>query len=305
MSLEAFIRAEAGRLGFAAAGIAAAGPSVTGARFRRWLDSGFAGGMEYLARHADLRDDPRRLMPGARALIVAAARYPGDKVPQPYAALARAGDYHAVLRDKLRRLARALADVPGAPREPLRWRACVDSAPLAEREWAVRAGLGWIGRQGSLVHPRWGCTLVLGSLLVNWDLAPDVPLANGCGTCRRCLAACPAGAIRPGAVVDARRCIAYLTVEHRGEIPAARRPALGGALFGCDRCTAVCPFNPEPADGVLPELAPAGVRPDAAACLALGPVEFARVFRGTTVYRSGLDRLRRNARLALAASPSV
>ena len=303
MSLESVIREEAARLGFVAIGFAAAGPSRGAAGFARWLEQGCAGQMDFLARQADLRADPRRLLPEARSVVVAAARYPLGGVPGPYAAHARGRDYHGVLRTRLTHLARVIGAARG---QALRARVCVDSAPLPEREWAVRAGLGWIGRQGSLVHPRWGCGLVLGELLVDCDLAPSAPLPDGCGECRLCRAACPTGALRGDGTMDARRCIAYLTVEHAGAIPEAVRPLMGGSLFGCDRCTAVCPFNPRGTEGVLPELTPAGrpgggtPYPDAAACLALDEAGFERVFRGTAVYRSGLDRLRRNARLAAA-----
>jgi len=303
MSLDSFICHEAARLGFAAVGLASIGPCQTFARFNTWLSRGYAGGMTYLARHALLRADPRRIMPEARSIIVVAARYPATAQIQPFSNYARGRDYHDVLRGKLKQLARSLEAQNSVP---LRARICVDSAPVLEREWAVRAGLGWIGKQGSLVNPDHGCTLFLGELFVNLELAPSLPVQSKCGKCRRCVDACPTGAIQPDGLVDARRCIAYLTIEHKGEIPEDLRPFLGSSLFGCDRCTAVCPFNPVGDTAILPEFSCIGrsasggnpvntPMPTAEQCLAMSEADFRKRFRGTAVYRSGLARLRRNA----------
>jgi len=308
MALESFIRAEALRLGFAAVGFAVPGPCRTFDRFRDWLGRGYAAQMDYLARRVELRRDPRLVLPEAQAVIVVAARYPADGHIRPFSNYARNADYHVVLRAKLKRLARAIA--PRSPR-PLVARICVDSAPVLEREWAVRAGLGWIGRQGSLVNPEWGCTLFLGELLVNLELAPSLPLPNKCGACRRCVEACPAGAIQPDGCVDARRCVAYLTIEHPGKIPEELHPFLGPSLFGCDRCTAGCPFNPAGDGAILPEFSclgrsasggnlAANPMPSAEEFLAMSAAEFLEKFRGTAIYRSGLERLRRNAGIVLA-----
>jgi len=300
MSLDSFIRHESAALGFAAIGFAAAGPCQTFDRFENWLNLGYAGGMTYLARHARLRTDPRQVMPEARSVIVVAARYPAESTISPFSNYARGRDYHAVLRAKLKQLARS---IKVQSRTPLHARICVDSAPVLEREWAVRAGLGWIGKQGSLVNPDHGCTLFLGELLVNLDLTPSLPVPSRCGTCRRCLEACPTGAIQPDGLVDAQRCIAYLTIEHNGEIPEDLRARMGVSLFGCDRCTVVCPYNRSEDDAILPEFNPAGTTmPTAEQCLALSEVDFQQRFRGTAVYRSGLARLKRNA---VATLPSV
>jgi epoxyqueuosine reductase len=299
MPLSSLIREEAARLGFAAVGFAAVGPCRTVGRYETWLNRGYAGGMTYLARQALLRADPRRIMPETRAIIVVAARYPADPRISPFSNYCRGRDYHDVLRGKLSHLARRLE---AQSRVPLRSRICVDSAPVLEREWAVRAGLGWIGKQGSLVNPEWGCTLFLGEVLVNLELAPSLPLPGACGPCRRCVEACPTGAIQPDGLVDARRCIAYLTIEHTGEIPEALRPLMGVSLFGCDRCTAVCPYNRAGDDAILPEFNPADTpMPTAEQCLALSEADFQQRFRGTAVYRSGLARLQRNAAAALAS----
>ena len=298
MSLESFICAEAVRLGFAAVGLASIGPCQTFERFNTWLNRGYAGGMTYLARHAGLRADPRLVMPEARSIIVVAARYPTAPPIASFSNYCCGRDYHTVLRSRLKRLAQTLAATVPAP---LIFRICVDSAPVLEREWAVRAGLGWIGKQGSLVNPDHGCALFLGELFVNLELVPSLPVPNKCGNCRRCVDACPTGAIQPDGLVDARRCIAYLTIEHDGEIPKDLHPLMGTSLFGCDRCTSVCPYNRYGVDAILSEFNPVGTpMPTAKQCLALSEAEFQQRFRGTAVYRSGLARLQRNAKIAMA-----
>ncbi len=303
MQLEVFIQEESKRLGFAAAGFAPAGSSRSLDRFRQWLARGYAGDMAYLSRQAAMRADPSLLAPGVKSLIVVAARYPSAKPPEHWSDYALGRDYHDVLRGKLKKLAAAIR---GRVSVPLQARICVDSAPLPEREWACRAGLGWIGRQGSLVHPEHGCCLFLGELLVNLELAPSPPAPNQCGACRLCVEACPTGAIQADGSVDARRCIAYLTIEHQGEIPAALRSAVGSSLFGCDRCTAVCPWNRQDAQAGMPELRAADEPlPSPEACLAMTEPEFERRFAGTAVRRLGLARLRRNAEVALGNKKNV
>jgi epoxyqueuosine reductase len=303
MTVEAFILDAARRLGFAAAGIATIGRSNSGDRFEAWLNEGCSAGMRYLARHRDLRSDPDKLAPGARSAIVVAARYPVNPRPGAgFSTYARGRDYHAVLREKLRQLA---AELGG--RLPLKvTRVCVDSAPLAEREWALRAGIGWRGRQGQIVHPELGACLLLGELLVDAELRPSAPLPDRCGACRRCVEACPTRAIREDGTVDARRCISCLTIEHDGEFPADLREAMGEALFGCDCCTAVCPWNRFGETQAMPELRERSPMPTADQCLRMSEPEFERIFKDSAVHRLGLKRLQRNAanagknRLALA-----
>jgi epoxyqueuosine reductase len=266
-------------------------------RYDAWLASGCAAGMDYLCRHRDLRADPRRILPNARSVIVVAARYPVH--PQPgrgFSALAWDADYHDVVRSGLNRLRQRLepALALGATR------ICVDSAPLAEREWALRAGIGWRGRQGQVVNETAGCCLVLGFLLTEAALAVTTPVAGRCGACTRCRDACPTGAVRKDGTVDARRCVAYWTVEHRGDIPPHRAGALGESLHGCDRCTAVCPWNRFGGDRLMPGLSPDQPLPDAGECLRMDEASFAARFAGTVVKRLGLTRLQRNAAIVLA-----
>jgi epoxyqueuosine reductase len=283
-------------LGFAAAGVATAGPAETMDRFRSWLASGSAAGMSYLARHDALRADPRTLAPGSRSVIAVAARYPANPDPSDggFSSLAWGEDYHNVLRRRLRELAEWMGrqDQLGTAR------VCVDSAPLLEREWALRAGIGWRGRQGQVVCPTAGCCVVLGFILVDIELDPTPSVPDRCGDCRLCVEACPTGALQPDGTVDARRCISYWTIEHRGPLPAGIAPLLGGSLFGCDRCTAVCPWNRRGEDLVLPEFRATAPRPDVNACAGIAEQEFERIFNGTAVRRIGAEGLLRNAAAA-------
>jgi epoxyqueuosine reductase len=293
MDIESFIRDETKRLGFSAVGFVPAEPSLTFDRFQEWLARGYAGDMAYLFRNAALRAHPSLLAPYVKSIIVVAARYPATRQVKAWSSYALGKDYHDVLRAKLNELAGAIR---GQVSVQLMARVCVDTAPLLEREWACRAGLGWIGRQGSLVSPEYGCCLFLGALLVNLELEASPPIANGCGDCRLCVAACPTGAIKADGFVDARRCISYLTIEHKGEIPAECRSLLGSSLYGCDRCTAICPRNPTGAAGIMPQFAGTdSMLPLPEACLAMSEVEFARRFAGTAIHRLGLRRLQRNA----------
>ncbi len=295
MTFAARMSDAAARQGFVAAGVAEAGPCRMHDRFLDWIGAGRAAGMDYLRRHADLRADPRALAPWARSVVVVAARYPAAAAPgDGISAYAVSRDYHDIIRAGLRGLEEWLRAECGVRQ----CRACVDSAPLAEREWAARAGVGWIGRQGQVVHPRFGACLLLGSLLVDAALEPSAPMPRRCGTCRRCVAACPTGAIGPDGTVDARRCVSYLTIEHKGSIPAGLRAGVGGAVFGCDRCTAACPWNRFGAGAVHPDLR-ARPAPSAAEILEMTRQEFDARFRGTAVHRTGVERLRRNAAVAL------
>lgn len=216
--------------------------------------------MAYLARNLEPREDPKQLLAGARSIIAVAMNYrrEDDNAPpgasgfhgspeQPAAApagrvarYARGRDYHLVLRERLTQLCQRMRN---ALNEPFETRICVDTAPLLEREIASRAGLGWIGKNTCLLHHQSGSYLFLGELLTTLELAPDAPIEDHCGTCTRCLDACPTHALFAPYQMDATRCIAYWNIEHRGEIPEAVRPELGDWLFGCDICQEVCPFN--------------------------------------------------------------
>ena len=243
------LRREARRLGFDPVGVARvpAGPrlALRTAALERWLAAGHQAGMDWMA-------DPRRrrieeLLPGVRSLLAVGLNYyvTAERAPGSLA-VARYGwgrDYHRVIDGKLRQLGRWLEQ----RRPGVRWRACVDSAPLLDKAWAEEAGLGWIGKHGNLIHRRRGSWLLLGHLLTDLELPPDAPAAPLCGSCSRCLEACPTEAIREPFVVDARRCIAYHTIENRDPgLPPAISSRLEGWVAGCDICQDVCPWNRQP-----------------------------------------------------------
>lgn len=259
------LKAEALRLGFDRAGIAEATASEHGAFYRRWLERGHHGAMDYLARPDAIRrrEALDSTLPGVRSVLVVADAYLPDDAPEVpddpsvgvVARYARGADYHRVVRRKLQRLQRWLADRLRSENRP--GRVYVDTGPLLERELGRRAGLGWFGRNTMLIHPRRGSYFFLGALLLEIPLPPDESFAEDhCGTCRACLDGCPTDALlgrdADGApVMDARRCISYLTIELQGAIPRELRPAIGNRVFGCDICQEVCPWNqrftaPEP-----------------------------------------------------------
>jgi len=251
------IRSEAARLGLARVGITSPGPSPAAAAFlRRWLARGYHGPMDWLAREdaVSRRAAPGASLPGVRSVVVATQAYaredpsgvPEDPRRGVVARYARGEDYHHILVDRLERLHRWIQETVG---HPVAGRVMVDAGPFLERDAAWRAGLGWIGRNTMLIHPRDGSYLFLGALLLELELPFDLPFpADHCGSCTRCLDACPTGALLgrdpAGApVMDARLCISTLTIEERGPIPHELRPLLGNRIFGCDICQEVCPFN--------------------------------------------------------------
>ncbi len=275
-------------LGFPAAGIAAVEP-MDPAPLRAWLAAGYGASMEYLHRHLSLRADLTRVLSGARSVICVALPYDGPAAGESpmgaVACYARGRDYHEVMREKLEQLWAAVR-TPEA-----KGRIFVDGGPLPERELARRAGLGWVGKQSCVIHPELGSRFVLGEILTTLELAPTTPIAPRCGDCRRCLDVCPTGALVSPGVVDARRCLSYLTIEHRGAIPSALRPHMGTRLFGCDACQDACPYNRQAGVTYTP--------PTLDELPALTPEEFTRRFRGTALARAKRAGLLRNACVAL------
>jgi epoxyqueuosine reductase len=291
-ALTAELKQEARRLGFGPVGAAPAVVPPSLEHFRRWLADGFAGQMNYLSARAAAYEHPDRVLTGARSLLVLAMKY---RTVDPVAAGAGQGtvaryawgqDYHDVLRQRLRALTafhRRL--VPKAA-----VRGVVDTAPLLERDFARLAGLGWIGKNTMLIHRRLGSWLVLGALLSSETLVYDQPLLHAyCGTCRKCLDACPTGALVAPYRLDARRCISYLTIESREPVPEELRPQVGRRLFGCDACQEVCPWNRRAPVSPEPAFQPGeGMNPvNLTELAALDEAAFRQRFRGTALLRAG------------------
>jgi epoxyqueuosine reductase len=303
-SLAGELKAEALRLGFDAVGIAPAVSPPGYARFLDWLEEGCAAGMAYLGRRAEARAHPRSIHFPVRSVVVAAMVYgrPAPVEPEPrrgkVARYARGQDYHRVLWDRLDQLLNWLRQ-----RQPgVTGRSVVDTAPLLERDYARLAGLGWIAKNTMLIHPRLGSFTVLGALLTDCELDPDAPFAfDRCGTCTRCLEACPTSAFTAPGRLDARRCISYWTIEHRGPIPDDWADQLHGWVFGCDICQDVCPWNRKAPPGKEPALeARAGPsEPDLVAWLEADSSEFREQIRGTALERARRVGLVRNAALIL------
>jgi epoxyqueuosine reductase len=321
------VHAAARALGFDAVGIAPADPPAHAGFLREWLARGYAGEMAWLARRAAEREDPRRVLPGARSIVAVAVVYdtgsddgsmrarpgPVRGGTQPcegagrIARYAGGADYHEVLGRRLRALASAIAALaPGT-----RTRHYVDTGPVLERPIAARAGLGWIGKHTLLIHPRLGSYLFLGVVLTDLALAPDAPEPDHCGSCRACLDACPTGAFPEPFVLDASRCLSYTTIELRSAIPEPLREPQGDWVFGCDVCQQVCPWNtrprrsvPEDAGGMRAELAPRAPwrRPALATLLELDERAWAELARGTALRRAKWRGLLRNALVAAGNS---
>jgi epoxyqueuosine reductase len=294
------LRRRAIELGLDRVGLAAIDRPVPREVLETWLADGRHAGMDYLARRGEVRLDPRHLMRGVRCVVSAALNYhvsspAGSDDPNSAARVARFAwgrDYHEVLGSRLRRLGAWLSRrVPSVESRVL-----VDTAPFLERHWAAEAGVGWIGRNGSLIVPGIGSWVFLGELLLDLPLPADRPMPSRCGACRRCLEACPGGALSEQAPMDARRCISYWTVEHCGPFPEEGRPRISPWLFGCDRCQEVCPHNVDAPDTREPEWAEAPVwvnwrRPQ---WHRLNADEFDRIFSRTPLSRTGFHGLRRN-----------
>ena len=297
--------------GFELAGVAAAGPSPDRGRYLEWVSRGMAGAMRYLTDHrAEARMDPRRLLPRARSVIVVGKLY---NTAQPYSTeiddpgrgwisrYAWGRDYHAVMREGLERLAERLRSFAD-----FEWKVCVDTAPLLERSYAREAGLGWIGKNTCLINQQSGSWFFLGELLTSLELAVDAPPPDRCGTCSRCIDACPTQAIVPdgagGWSLDARLCISYFTIELKGPIPEEHRAAMGRHIFGCDICQDVCPWNRQAPSAPEPDFAPRHFAPPLDQIALLSPEEFRRSYAGTAVTRTRYAGLLRNAAVAMGNS---
>ncbi|HZN33388.1 MAG TPA: tRNA epoxyqueuosine(34) reductase QueG [Pirellulaceae bacterium] len=299
------LRRRARRLGFALVGVCPAVAPSGVSRLNEWLERGYAGEMDYLVARQEAYEHPRHVLDGVRSIVMLGLPYETEAPQQPRAGQGRisryafgSGDYHDVIHDKLRLLIAALREIaPGAAA-----RGVVDTAPLLEREFAQLAGLGWIGKHTLLINKPAGSYFFLAALLTDQELIADEPFAaDHCGTCRACLDACPTGAFPQPYVLDATRCISYLTIELRGPIPAGLRAGIGDWVFGCDVCQEVCPWNHRPQSASEPAFQPAeDANPvDLIALLELDDEGFRRRFRHTPLWRARRRGILRNAAIVL------
>lgn len=310
ISLKDKIKAEASRLGFFVCGFARAEPVSEAMRrhYLGWLADGRNADMAYLGNNLDKRFDPRLLMPGVKTIVVVAQNYfPARRLPEgepQIADYALGLDYHDIVKQKLRQLAATVGIAD--------YRAFVDTAPVLERYWAVRAGLGWIGKNQQLIIPHAGSEFFLGELFVTVELPPDEPLPNRCGTCHRCVDACPTHALSlPATCVegygditkfDARLCLSYQTIENRGELTVDAKAAMGDTFYGCDRCQRACPWNRFAKPSTEPLLQP---REELLAMTRqkwenLSEEDYRRLFKGSAVKRAKYEGLMRNIKACLA-----
>ena len=300
-------------LGFIACGITTPAPSARAAFFDEWLARGYGGTMRYLNRQAKKRKDPRLIDAAARSIVVVLDNYyydadtadeMGSASPNAVriARYGRAADYHDVIGRRLELLADRLRQA-GARHA----RTYADAGPVPERELAERAGLGWIGKNTMLIRPGAGSFCFIGSIFTDLELEPDLPFeGDRCGSCTRCLDACPTGAFVAPRLLDATRCISYLTIEQKGPIPEALVPQLDGWAFGCDVCNDVCPWNVKFAELTsVPDYLPRGDPPITSGTFEqMDDAEFAERYRGTPLLRPGAAGMRRNVRAAEASRPS-
>ena len=340
------IKAEALRLGFSACGIARAEPvdEATAAAFREWLQSGGHATMQYMENYEDKRLDPRLLMPGVKSIISVALNYTPETPVKGFANYAIGKDYHDIVKQKLYQLAQILAPLQLPPKggEPnatnqeaspfgggregaSSFRAFSDSAPVLERYWAMKAGLGFIGKNHQLIIPGMGSQFFLGELFVDIELEPDAPCRQHCGNCHRCIDACPTGALAPlqlstphqlprggesdaeqkaspigggreGASFNGALCLSYLTIENRGDIPEEAAQKMGETFYGCDRCQQVCPWNAKAKPTAEPLLQPTDelLSMKDEDWQQLSVEQYRKLFKGSAVKRAKYEGLMRN-----------
>lgn len=305
------IRELARECGFELAGVARAEPTTDRERYHDWVEAGHAGEMQYLTdRRAAVRDDPRNLLASARSIICVGKLY---NTPWPYSTqfdsaelawisrYAWGDDYHQEMRRGLQRLDSLVRERAGGAMES---KICVDTAPLLERSYARAAGLGWIGKNTCLINQASGSWFFLGELLVSIEILPDGGPPDRCGTCTRCIDACPTAAIvesGPGFAVDSRLCISYFTIELRGAVPEEQRAAQGGHVFGCDICQDVCPWNRRAPVTADPAYQPRDLAPRLETLASLSEEEFREMFRGTPVTRARYSGFLRNVAVAMGS----
>ncbi len=313
MSLSESIKTKAVELGFDLVGITTAEPigADDSAHLQRWLDAGYAAGMEYMHRNVKKRIDPAALMEGARSVICAAIAYgpiPDDEQTAGQTSWPATGriadfalydDYHVFMKNKLRALADSIGELLNG--RGWKWRICVDSAPLAERSLARRAGLGFIGRNRMLTNTHFGSQILLGQIVTDIALEPDAPVETSCDDCDKCIRACPTGALLSEGDFDSAKCISYLTIEHKDAIGADLAGRIGNRLFGCDECSLACPYTQNAPAAQKTELRfhPERRWMNPTEILEWRPERFETCFADSTVKRLGLERFKRNAKICL------
>jgi epoxyqueuosine reductase len=317
MSLSQEIKCKSIELGFDLAGVTDSSPIDAGQAkiFAEWLKSGFAGQMAYMHRNLQKRLDPAKLVENAQSVIVVGLNYTPPKYESKPAKLAgltgkvavyaQYEDYHSFIKERLYKLLDYIKLLAGAG---VKSKICVDTMPLAERALAVRAGLGFIGKNHVLINPKLGCRIFLGEIVTDLKLPADVgavrgpPLPGGCAACRKCLDACPTGALRADGQFDAGKCINYLTIEYKGQIPPELAGKIGDRLIGCEECIDACPYQKRaPACGNKDfKLYRDRVRIDLQEILSMDAEPFEAKFAGSPIERLGLEGLKRNARICLA-----
>lgn len=298
--IKELIRAKALESGFGTCGFARAERVSDDAiaQYENWLADGKNDCMEYAEKYAEVRNDPRELLPGAKTVICVALNYypatrqAGD-TPQ-FALYSYGNDYHDVVRDRLKLLARYIEENWHAQS-----RICVDTAPIREKYWARQAGIGMIGRNNLLIIPGKGSFFFLGELVTTLELPPDAPCTLTCGDCRECEKACPGGALHDGKAVDARRCLSCQLIEHRGDLPQWVNEKMGNRLYGCDECQLCCPHNRNATPTDIPEFAPNQRQLSLSSddISAMTDDQFREIFRKSAVKRAKLAGLQRNARV--------
>ena len=296
LNASAQLRETATRLGFEAFGVARAQTPAHAAELHSWLAHSFQGEMAWMARDPATRADPKKYDPHAKTILVGGlcSRQTAPALRRGrIAAYAQGADYHDLLREKLRILAQETLVPWGGT-----FRVCVDTSPLLEKPLAALAGLGWQGKNTLLIHREHGPWLLLGFLLTDLEISPASADSDHCGTCTRCLDSCPTRAFPKPYILDARRCLAYLTIEHPGPIPEEFRPLVGDRLFGCDECLEVCPWNRHAKDAREIKLSPRP-RPDLREMLAWDDNRFRTEFRGTPIFRLKRARWLRNVSVVL------
>jgi epoxyqueuosine reductase len=312
MSLTQEIKAAALEMGFDLVGITDASPIAAEhvKHLEDWLDAGYAGQMQYMHRNLDKRINPAKVLPGAQSVIVVGLSYkPAEpkRVPTNPARptgkvciYAQYEDYHPFIKKHLRELARFIDSATGKEHT---FKTCVDSVPLAERALATRAGLGFIGKNHLLIKEILGPQVFLGEIVTTLKLATDKPSKQSCLDCERCLEACPTGALRRDGQFDATRCISYLTIEHKSEIPPDLTGKIGNRLFGCDECVLACPYqqNAPPCRNRKLKFYSDRAELDLNEVLTMTAESFAVKFSDSPITRLGLDRLKRNAQICLGA----